>query len=372
MKISDLIDMDLLEDMINRKYINVTTHPTLGYKLYNYSKSCGLDHMWNDATEQCRGLITDADGNIIARPFRKFYNIEEIEDKTCIPNELPLSITEKLDGSLGIMYWDKECNPMIATRGSFESEQAEFATDYLLDEECINGEIDELRNELVDYHIDKANGKIILDNVKFTLLFEIIYPEDRHVVSYGNKRGIVLLAIISNKTGEELKPKIFDHCFEVVKSYSVPDNWVRIREMYNGDNAEGFVVKFKNNFRLKLKYENWFRKNWILNGLSMKSVIELVQEGKINELMKMVNILNEENRLYYKKMYLDLMNLYHEIEFEAYSEYREFETDKEAALYFNKCACRPILFNIRKGKPYGHIIWKIIKEKTKNIQNGKF
>ena len=33
--------------------------------------------MWDEITLQCRGLVTDNEGNVVARPFKKFFNIEE-------------------------------------------------------------------------------------------------------------------------------------------------------------------------------------------------------------------------------------------------------------------------------------------------------
>ncbi len=366
MKLYDLIDKDLLEEMIEKQYINVQTHPELGYKIYSYSKSCSLNGVWNEATEQCRGLIVDAGNNIIARPFRKFFNIEEIADKNVMPNELPKRIFEKKDGSLGIMYWDKDCHPYISTKGSFNSDQAKWATDFMyncvldIDAEC------ELRELLLDFHSDPdEDGHDILDKVRYTLLFEIVYPEDRHVVDYGCEESITLLAIINNETGDELEPESLERYFDVIKSLDVKEDWKKIREMYDGSNAEGFVAKFRNNFRVKLKYEDWFRKNFILHGLSKKRVVEFIINDDFKGFMSMVNTLNEENQIYYKKIYLEIMDKYHEIEYEAFREYREFDTDKEAAEYFKTCKYRSILFNIRRGKRYSDVIWKIIKEMVK-------
>lgn len=366
MKLYDLIDKDLLEEMIEKQYINVQTHPELGYKIYSYSKSCSLNGVWNEATMQCRGLIVDIDNNIIARPFRKFFNIEEIADKGVIPNELPERIFEKKDGSLGIMYWDKDCHPYISTKGSFTSDQAKWATDFMyncvldIDAEC------ELRELLLDFHSDPdEDGHDILDKVRYTLLFEIVYPEDRHVVDYGGEESITLLAIINNETGDELEPESLEEYFDVIKSLDVKEDWKKIREMYDGSNAEGFVAKFRNNFRVKLKYEDWFRKNFILHGLSKKRVVEFIINDDFKGFMSMVNTLNEENQIYYKKIYLEIMDKYHEIEYEAFREYREFDSDKEAAEYFKTCKYRSILFNIRRGKRYSDVIWKMIKEMVK-------
>ena len=126
MKLKDYLDVDLLRKMIDLGYVNVSKHDFVDLYILNYSKMCTIDQMWNDVTEKCRGLIVDAVGNIRSFPFRKFYNYEEIQDKSIIPN-LPFNAYEKMDGSLGISYWIGN-TMFLATRGSFKSDQAQIGT----------------------------------------------------------------------------------------------------------------------------------------------------------------------------------------------------------------------------------------------------
>lgn len=109
------------------EFINEQKHPTLDLIIWNYSQRCQFAKEWNAYTEMCRGLITDSEGNIVARPFRKFFNWGERDVN--IPEEMP-EVTEKVDGSMGILYFDGE-RPYIATRGSFKSEQALHATELI-------------------------------------------------------------------------------------------------------------------------------------------------------------------------------------------------------------------------------------------------
>ena len=39
-----------------------------------YKKRVFYDNLWNDILEECRGLVVDADFNIVSRPFTKIYN----------------------------------------------------------------------------------------------------------------------------------------------------------------------------------------------------------------------------------------------------------------------------------------------------------
>ena len=49
--------------------------------------------------------------------------------------------------------------------------------------------------------------------------------------------------------------------FRPVYTYDNVKQWENLREIIDGTNREGFVIKFLNNFRLKLKYAEYFEYN---------------------------------------------------------------------------------------------------------------
>ncbi len=138
----------LLKQMIDEGYVMVQKHPNADLFIYNYSRKCQYERNWNEITLLTRGLILDGDMNIVARPYKKFFNIEEHTPEQ-IPN-LPFEIYEKLDGSLGILFNYKN-EWIIASRGSFTSDQAIKATEMLK-------------------NYDMSNL-----NKEYTYIFEIIY-----------------------------------------------------------------------------------------------------------------------------------------------------------------------------------------------------
>ena len=80
-------------------------HPTLPLIIWNYTEKVQYDKLWDETLLYCRGLITDTKGNIIVKPFDKFFNFEEIQDKSVIPwSDSHVLIQEKIDGSLGILF----------------------------------------------------------------------------------------------------------------------------------------------------------------------------------------------------------------------------------------------------------------------------
>ena len=101
-------------------------HPTLPLTIWNYSEKVQYENLWDEITLMCRGLVTDNEGNISARAFKKFFNIEEGKHT---PTE-KFEVWEKMDGSLGIVFW-YEGQWVVATRGSFTSDQAIKAKELL-------------------------------------------------------------------------------------------------------------------------------------------------------------------------------------------------------------------------------------------------
>lgn len=368
MKIYDLIDEVLLDNMIKSGYISVSEYN--GFRIYNYTRSCSFEHVWNDATEQCRGLITNSVGDIISRPFRKFYNYEELVGLGVkIPN-LPYEVFDKKDGSLGIMWWDDECHPHIATRGSFTGEQATWATNFLLNNVIDIDDEADLRELVLDFVSGDGDTPDRLIRVRKTLLFEIVYPEDRHIVDYGDERSLTLLAVIDNETGKDDDPYLFSKYFDVIRRYDGVKDWRTIREIFAQDNAEGFVVRFSNGFRMKLKFQSWFESNRMMSGLSERRVLEFLADNLLPELCEKIALLNEENRFYYKKMIKNLYDTYRDIEITTLMQYRDdFENDKEAAEYFKKCENSDILFAVRRGKDYSANLWRKIKKTIKEDIN---
>ena len=115
-----------ISDYLEGDYVIAQRHPTLPLLIYNYSRTTQFSGIWDDITLNCRGLVLDLEGNVIAKPFPKFFNYEEHTAEGSklppIPNE-NFEVYEKMDGSLGIIF-HYEGEWLIATRGSFASEQA--------------------------------------------------------------------------------------------------------------------------------------------------------------------------------------------------------------------------------------------------------
>lgn len=321
-----------LQERVEKKLLTCRKHPTADLWIYNYTPTCQFDKLWDEYTMMARGLILDSEGNAIARPFKKFFNLAE--HTGILPDGEP-EIFEKFDGSLGILYWISD-DAFIATRGSFESDQAIKGTALL-----------------------KGYRTAGLDRSK-TYLFEIIYPENRIVVDYGAREELVLLAVIDTETGAEEKLENFCGDFPFVDKINLEVESLGKKQEVN---KEGFVLKWPNGFRLKYKFEEYVRLHRILTGFSERRVWELMRDGEDFEqfLDKVPDefyqwIKDVRNRLNSEFLTLKMktMRLVKELE--------EGWTRKEQAEYIlkNGKEISALAFKCLDGKDYDNLLWDAI------------
>lgn len=259
------IDIEEVKKRIDNGLLTVRKHSFLDIYIYNYTHRTQYARLWDQYTERCRGLIMDGDGNILNNPFPKFYNLGEKEELMIhnLPLEMP-SITEKLDGMLGILY-DEGGNVAVATRGSFDSPYAKWATNWL---------------RLQGFRMDDFRHD-------YTYLFEIIYPQNKIVVDYGDMSELVLIAVRNNYEDREL-----DHIKEAEElgfSYAkefIPNSTsgadtindaLKYLEKRKGTEYEGFVCRYSNGLRIKIKSSD-YRRLSKLTGISVRGVWESLRD----------------------------------------------------------------------------------------------
>jgi T4 RnlA family RNA ligase len=336
------VDMEVLNDLVEHNLIIKSKHPEHDIWILNYSPKATYHKIWNDYTLSARGLVIDAFGNILARPFAKFFNIEEITEEN-LPNGVEFEVFDKVDGSLGILfnYLDEW---ILASRGSFISDQAKMGWNML----------------------NKDYLKIL--NKKFTYLFEIIYPENRIVIDYGGKKELILLGAIETENGVEMFHDDliarYSEYFSIVKRYDFNGDIKELKNLFE-NNREGFVVRFLNDFRVKVKFEEYIRLHRIITNVSNKTVWEHLKNSyDFNELIDRVP---DEFYDWIKKTIKDLNDQFIVVENNALKEFiRIYHVNKCVERKdFAECAkeseYRSILFNIYSGKSYNDIIWEMIK-----------
>lgn len=328
------------EKYIDSGLISERAHPTEPYLIYNYTPQCQFSKAWDEVTMQCRGLILHKDtGEVIARPFPKFFNYEEhIAKGMSVPSSKPV-VYDKRDGSLGILYWGLDGTPYIATRGSFVSDQALWATSFF-----------------------RKHGDFVDFNREYTYLFEIIYPENRIVIDYKGREGLDLLAIIETKTGKEI-PMLSVTTPLGIPVRSIPFTDFEELKARNLKNSEGFVLHFvEDNLRLKIKFEEYVRLHKIMTGLSEIGLWEMLSEGK--DLLQIIAEIPDEMHDWVKRVVSGLLERFIDIERVATQtemEVEKLETRREQALIVMKSPYPGVVFSMLDKKNYKPIIWKMIR-----------
>lgn len=350
------VDWNVLNDYIDNNLIIANKHPEYDIWILNYSPKVQSKKFWDEYTLSCRGLVVDADGNILARPFQKFKNLEEHD-----PSEIDISqefdVLEKMDGSLIILfYYEKRMEWIVASRGSFISKQVQEA------------------KKMLEFSIFEK-----LFN-KDTYLFEVIYPENRIVVDYGDRRELVLLAVITTETGAEMRHedmvKMYSKYFTVVRKFELKNiNDLNDLKKLEEDNKEGFVVRFLNGFRVKVKFTEYVRLHGILTNVSNLMVWEHLKNNY--DFDALLDRVPDEFYDWLKQTVDALRRDFNEIERQALKEFvriyhvNEITVRKPFAMEAIKSDYRSILFKLYEKKSYDEIIWKMVRpEYSKPFRDG--
>lgn len=338
MNINEIIPPDVLAVALEGRYVYASDHPEAMLRIWNYSQRAQFDNVWNEATTTCRGLITTANGEIVARPFRKFFNLGQMET---IPDG-PFEASAKMDGSLGIAYRGPDGWPAVATRGSFVSDQARWATDWLR------------HNKARMHEVMQA----IDDGI--TWLFEIIYPANRIVVDYGDRAELVLLAAINNDTGNDMDPELEPWGGARAARFSGYD--IDAIMAMEEPNSEGFVLQWVDGTRAKVKFAEYLRLHKLLTGVNARTIWELLSTGQ--SLDALVELVPDEFYDWLNGVAEGLFDAYLNVEGEARETLRMVDRNApraEQARIITASKYPGIVFAMLDDKNPGEKIWRLVK-----------
>ena len=331
------VDIEVLQQLVKDGYLTARPHPTVALLIWNYTPKTQYEQYWTPETLLCRGLITRVDGTVVARAFKKFFNYEEITEP--LPLE-PFTVTEKMDGSLGILF-TLDSKPQIATRGSFTSEQAIRAN--LI-----------LQARYSNFHFQPD----------YTYLFEIVYPENRIIVNYGTKEDLILLAMIVTETGAELdihSDLLKDAWpFPLVKRFDGISDITELRKVEQ-ENAEGFVIRFESGLRVKMKFADYVRLHHIITHVNARVIWNLLRTDQ--PLEPLLERVPDEFYTWVKCTREDLLQQFTSIETQCRAVVHRVEhlpTRKEQAILVTKEKYPGIVFAMLDKKNYQEMIWKLL------------
>lgn len=346
-RLEDTLDPELLSTMLEERFVKKVSHPSADLYLLNYTARAQFERVWNPVTMACRGLILNGDGVVIARPFRKFFNLDEVDDQH-VPTGRVV-VTEKLDGSLGVLYPIGD-GYSVATRGSFTSRQAVHATN--------------MWKSRLERSADLRRD--------WTYMVEIIYPENRVVVDYEGMNDLVLLGAVETQSGTSvpLDEARAGWPGKVVEQHP----YSSIAEVLAGgerSGREGYVVHFtEHDVRFKIKHAEYIRLHRFFTDMSERRVWEVLSEGGISEewlegvpdeLYRFVNDtrkkLEEEYSQVVEGLHVEYRGLCSRLG-DGFSRSAFAAGVKEISKHNQLAGC---LFAILDGKPFSRAVWAYLR-----------
>lgn len=254
--------MNLLERYKTNDSVSIKSKD--GLHIIKY-KNLGVD--WeNEEIRNARGLILNDNGEVVARPFTKFFNLHELIGRENLSLEVqnlsreddgPIEVTDKRDGSMVIAFYNNGLK--FASSGALESEHADM-----------------FHNASKRLRSKDTYGKIEELSKTYTILLEYTSPDNRVVLEYDEEK-LILIGLIETKTGidhtmKEIKEITYGFGVEYVEVLTMSNLAQVLEYIENTKDIEGVVVLFTDTMkRIKIKTEDYFTKHKISNGFTLKT-----------------------------------------------------------------------------------------------------
>ena len=217
---------------------------------------------------ECRSIVIDVVNDcIVLCPFRKFFNINELEEtsleniKSRIEKAYTIEFSNKLDGSMQSATWYDDKIIMAGSQAINPDNSWRLQDGY------------RMIMELPGYE------KMLKEHVGVTFVFEYISLKDAHVVKYKkDQEGLYLIGIRMNETGKELP---YHTVIAIANIYGIPTTNIfdkTLNELMNelddksSDEAEGFVINI-DGYKVKVKYNDYRHIHKALSKLSSVNLI---------------------------------------------------------------------------------------------------
>jgi T4 RnlA family RNA ligase len=221
---------------------------------------------------ECRGITFDtATGDIIRRPFSKFFNVNEREETQL--HNLDFSkehwVDTKLDGSMIAVFM--------------------HGGELIYGTKMVAPDFNELVKQFVaasDIDYDSFCRDVIEQG--YTPIFEFMHPQKRIVIDYGEP-ALTLLAVRNMITGEYVPltiSSIESHSIPVVEQHgSVEDPKSFIEYVRDLKNAEGFVIRWSDGHRVKIKAHEYLQIHKAKEAiLQDRNIVELILEEHLDDI----------------------------------------------------------------------------------------
>ena len=253
-----------------------------GYTVINYVVAMadtfnmsGFDDLTGAIRRECRGLIFDRDGNLMSRPFHKFFNVNEREETQThvVDMSQPHVIMEKMDGSM-IRPILVDGHLRLATKMGVTSVAMQAETWLAARDPALK------------------LWMVVMMGQGITPIFEWVSPFNQIVLAY-ETADLVLLALRNNLTGEYLDvgdPKD-NKLWTVVPQYgSVVGNLGDyISRQRGAEGREGDIIRFADGHMLKVKNDWYVRIHKTVDRIVFdRNIVNLILNEEVDDVVPML------------------------------------------------------------------------------------
>ena len=232
--------------------------------IYTYTDACMYDNAWDEVTRNARGHVFDTEtGECVAWPFPKFFNLGENPESQpeCFPWDQPYEIYEKMDGWLGVLY-RHEGRFKVASRGSFHSSGSRLGDGV---PSAVRPVVPARRGDAVLR--DHPPGAAIILDYRGRSRWS---SWRRSTASPARSTRATTVAEWARRIGLPLVP-LLGHC-----------RWRTCGRRSRGrQDCEGFVIRFADGRRVKVKTEWYLGIARIMANLTPIAVWEVLRNGKV-------------------------------------------------------------------------------------------
>lgn len=333
------------------------------YTVINYAVNFEETFKWDSEDpigssirRECRGLIFDnTTGNIISRPYHKFFNIGEKEETQIDKVNLyePHFVLEKLDGSM--------IRPIPTPEGF------RLATKAGITDVAMNAEV------FVSTKSKYASFIHAMFDGGMTPIFEWCSRKNRIVVDYPED-DLILTAIRNTVMGVYLTydnvKELAEHwnipVVKAVNNLSVQNIHLFVQQVREWDDGEGVVLRFLDGHMVKIKADDYVLRHRSKEAINQeKNVLQTILEDSVDDLVPLLTPEDAERVRSFERAFwasveevgTEIHDLYKQID--KGQDQKEFATMAVPSLLPQY---QPFMFKLRKGFPVkGLIVEQISK-----------
>jgi RNA ligase len=333
------------------------------YVVINYAVAFEDTFQWdaNDPVgsavrRECRGLIFDTEtGNLISRPYHKFFNAGEKEETQINKINLyePHVVLEKLDGSM--------IRP-IPTPEGFRLGTKAGITDVAMNAEVFIAD---------KPHYARFIHKCLSINV--TPIFEWVSRKNRIVVDYPTD-NLILTGMRYNNTGnyvdyQVMKDYATSWSIPVVKAVdglAVQNIELFVQQVREWDDGEGVVLRFDTGRMVKVKADDYVLRHKSKDAINQeKNVLQTILDDSVDDL---VPLLTPEDAQRVEAFQIAFWMALEDVGTDIYDLYKQIDRGQDQKEYATMAVpsvipqYQPFMFKLRKGIPVRDLLIEQIKK----------